>query len=105
MVLNPDVTVRARGVMEKCSMCVQRIQTSKLDAKKEGRKVIDGEIETACSSACPTNAITFGDLNDQASKVLERARADRSYRVIEEVGTQSNVYYQVKVRNTNSNIA
>lgn len=105
MVLNPDVTVRARGVMEKCSMCVQRIQTGKLDAKKEGRKVQDGEIETACASACPTNAITFGDLNDTASKVKEEAESMRAYRVIEEVGTQANVYYQVKVRNTESNIA
>ena len=105
MVLNPDVTVRARGVMEKCSLCVQRIQEGKLTAKKEGRKVMDGEIQTACSSACPTQAITFGDLNDQNSKVLAEARGDRSYRVIEEVGTQANVYYQVKVRNTESNIA
>ena len=105
MVLNPDVTVRARGVMEKCSMCVQRIQTGKLDAKKESRPVIDGEIETACSSACPTNAITFGDLNDKSSKVLERSKNDRAYRVIEEVGTQANVYYQIKVRNTDNNLA
>jgi molybdopterin-containing oxidoreductase family iron-sulfur binding subunit len=105
MVLNPDVTVRARGVMEKCSLCVQKIQEGKLTAKKEGRKVMDGEIQTACSSACPTQAITFGDLNDQNSKVLAEARGDRSYRVIEEVGTQANVYYQVKVRNTESNIA
>lgn len=105
MVLNPDVTVRARGVMEKCSMCVQRIQTGKLDAKKEGRAVMDGEIETACASACPTNAITFGDLNDKSSKVLEESKSNRAYRVIEEVGTQSNVYYQVKVRNVENNIA
>lgn len=100
MVLNPDVTVRARGVMEKCSLCVQKIQTGKLDAKKEGRKVIDGEIETACSSACPTNAITFGDLNDTESLVRKASKSNRAYRVIEEVGTQPNIYYQVKVRNT-----
>jgi molybdopterin-containing oxidoreductase family iron-sulfur binding subunit len=100
MVLNPDVTVRARGVMEKCSMCVQRIQLGKLDAKKEGRTVRDGEIETACASACPTNAITFGDLNDKASMVKKESTSKRAYRVIEEVGTQPNVYYQVKVRNT-----
>lgn len=105
MVLNPDVTVRARGVMEKCSLCVQRIQTGKLDAKKEGRAVMDGEIETACASACPTNAIAFGDLNDKSSKVLEKSKSNRAYRVIEEVGTQANVYYQVKVRNTETNIA
>lgn len=99
MVLNPDVTVRARGVMEKCSMCVQRIQEGKLNAKKEGRAVKDGEIETACSSACPTNAITFGDLNDKTTEVRKLADSHRAYRVIEEVGTEPNIYYQVKVRN------
>jgi len=105
MVLNPDVTVRARGVMEKCSLCMQRIQEGKLNAKKEGRPVVDGDIETACASACPTNAITFGDYNNKASKVLERSKSDRAFRVIEEVGTQSNVYYQVKVRNTETTSA
>jgi len=99
MVLNPDVTVRARGVMEKCSMCVQRIQEGKLTAKKDSRKVMDGEIQTACASACPTDAITFGDLNDQGTLVRKIADSDRSYRVIEEVGTEPNIYYQVKVRN------
>lgn len=105
MVLNPDVTVRARGVMEKCSLCVQRIQTGKLEAKKESRAVADGDIETACSSACPTNAITFGDFNDKSSKLLAASQSNRAYRVIEEVGTQSNIYYQTKVRNVESNIA
>lgn len=102
MVLNPDVTVRARGVMEKCSLCMQRIQEGKLTAKKEGRPVVDGDIETACASACPTNAITFGDYNNKDSKVLKGSKSDRAFRVIEEVGTQANVYYQVKVRNTES---
>src|SRR5690606_32630145 len=101
--LNPDVTVRARGVMEKCTMCVQRIQIGKLEAKKEGRKVMDGDIETACASACPTNAIIFGDLNDVSTGVHQMAIGKRSYRVIEEVGTKPNVYYQVKVRNLESN--
>lgn len=91
--------------MEKCSLCMQRIQDGKLTAKKEGRPVVDGDIETACSSACPTNAITFGDYNNKASKVLERSKSDRAFRVIEEVGTQSNVYYQVKVRNTETTSA
>lgn len=99
MVLNPDVTVRARGVMEKCSMCVQRIQEGKLTAKKDSRKVMDGEIQTACASACPTDAIVFGDLNDSETIVRKVADSDRSYRVIEEVGTEPNIYYQVKVRN------
>jgi Fe-S-cluster-containing dehydrogenase component len=99
MVLNPDVVVRSRGVMEKCSLCVQRIQEGKLDAKKAGTKVQDGAIQTACSSACPTNAITFGDHNDEGSKLAAARNHDRSYRVIEEVGQQANVYYQTKVRN------
>jgi len=102
MVLNPDVVVRSRGVMEKCSMCVQRIQEGKLDAKKAGAKVVDGAIQTACSSACPTNAITFGDLNDTSSKVRAGMESDRSYRVIEEKGQEPNIYYQTKVRNLTS---
>jgi len=105
MVLNPDVTVRARGVMEKCSMCAQRIQSGKLEAKKEGRPVKDGDIQTACASACPTNAITFGDLNDNESEILAKSQSKRAYRAVEEIGTQNNVYYQVKVRNTENNIA
>jgi molybdopterin-containing oxidoreductase family iron-sulfur binding subunit len=99
MVLNPDVTVRSRGVMEKCSMCVQRIQYGKLTAKKEGRSVKDGEIQTACQTACPTHAITFGDYNDESSLVRSFRSDDRSYALLEEVGTEPNVFYQVKVRN------
>lgn len=111
MVLNPDVVVRSRGVMEKCTMCVQNIQAGKLKAKKEGRKVVDGDIETACSSACPTHAIIFGDLNDKGtevskgSKVSERAADPRAYILLEEVGTKPNVYYLTKVRNTEENLA
>ncbi len=99
MVLNPDVVVRTRGVMEKCSLCVQRIQAGKLEAKKAGAKVVDGSIQTACSSSCPTNAITFGDLNDTESLVRLDMENDRAFRVIEEKGQQPNVYYQTKVRN------
>jgi len=105
MVLNPDVVVRARGVMEKCSMCVQRIQAGKLDAKKAGTKVQDGAIQTACSASCPTNAITFGDLNDTTSKINGDMNHNRAYRVIEEVGQQPNVYYLTKVRNLENNEA
>lgn len=111
MVLNPDVVVRSRGVMEKCTMCVQNIQAGKLKAKKEGRKVVDGDIETACSAACPTHAIIFGDLNDKGtevskgSKVSERAADPRAYILLEEVGTKPNVYYLTKVRNTEENLA
>lgn len=99
LVLNPDVVVRTRGVMEKCSMCVQRIQEGKLNAKKAGEKVQDGAIQTACSSVCPTNAIIFGDLNDKESKVAAGKENDRAYRVIEEKGQEPNIYYQTKVRN------
>ena len=100
MVLNPDVTVRARGVIEKCSMCVQQIQEGKLAAKKAGTPIKDGAIETACSAACGSGAIVFGDLNDKKSKVLEMATGDRSYHMLEEIGVKPSVNYLVKVRNT-----
>jgi molybdopterin-containing oxidoreductase family iron-sulfur binding subunit len=99
MVLNPDVTVRTRGVMEKCSMCQQRIQAGKTEAKRNGTTVLDGMIQTACSEACPTNAIVFGDLNDASSKNALRANNVRSYHALEEVGIQPNIYYMTKVRN------
>jgi molybdopterin-containing oxidoreductase family iron-sulfur binding subunit len=105
MVLNPDVVVRDRGVMEKCSFCVQGIQAAKLKAKKEGRKVADAEVQSACSESCPTNAITFGDLNDKDSWVAEKAHDERSYSLLEEVGVQPNVYYMTKVRNVEANEA
>jgi MoCo/4Fe-4S cofactor protein with predicted Tat translocation signal len=98
MVLNPDVVVRSRGVMEKCSLCVQDVQAGKLQAKKEGRPVRDGEIQTACSAACANGAIVFGDLNDD-TMVAKRAGHDRSYALLEEVGTRPNVSYMTKVRN------
>ncbi len=99
MVLNPDVTVRTRGVMEKCSFCVQRIQESKLNAKKEGRPVQDGEFTTACSDSCPTDAITVGDWNDVNSKIRKTSEGNRAYQALEEIGIQPNIWYQVKVRN------
>jgi molybdopterin-containing oxidoreductase family iron-sulfur binding subunit len=100
MVLNPDVVVRSRGVMEKCSMCVQRIQEGKLDAKKAERKLKDGEIKTACQQACPTNAIIFGDLNDEESAVTKLRKEDeRNYFVLEEIGTKPTLSYLTKVRN------
>ena len=100
MVLNPDVVVRSRGVMEKCSMCIQKTQKTILDAKLERREIKDGEFQTACSSACETGAIVFGDINDEDSKVLELKEDDRMYHLLESVGTKPNVVYQVKVRNT-----
>lgn len=102
MVLNPDVTVRARGVMEKCTFCVQRIQLGKLEARKAGRRPIDGEINTACAEACPTNAITFGDINDpesRVSQVLAEETEGRAYRVLQEIRTSPNIWYLTKIRN------
>jgi molybdopterin-containing oxidoreductase family iron-sulfur binding subunit len=107
MVLNPDVTVRSRGVMEKCSFCVQRLQEGKLNAKKEDREIIDGEVKTACMQACPTNAILFGNVNDKESKIsklrYEQQKARKFY-VLEELHVLSNVNYLTKIRNTNREI-
>ena len=100
MVINPDVTVRSRGVMEKCSMCIQMTQKTILDAKLDGREIKDGQFQTACSSACDTGAMVFGDINDEESEVLKLKEDDRMYHLLESVGTKPNVMYQVKVRNT-----
>lgn len=100
MVLNPDVNVRSRGVMEKCSMCIQMTQATILAAKNEGRVVKDGEFQTACSNACSSGAMIFGDVNDKESKVAELVQEDRMYHLLEHVGTKPNVFYHVKVRNT-----
>ncbi|CAA9210817.1 MAG: Molybdopterin oxidoreductase, iron-sulfur binding subunit [uncultured Adhaeribacter sp.] len=102
MVLNPDVTVRARGVMEKCSFCVQRIQLGKLEAKKQNRRPKDGEIITACAQSCPTNAIVFGDMKDPnslVSQVLREQEGTRAFHVLEEINVQPNVTYLTKIRN------
>jgi molybdopterin-containing oxidoreductase family iron-sulfur binding subunit len=104
MVLNPDVTVRSRGVIEKCSFCVQRIQEAKLTAKIEKRILRDGDLKVACQTACPTGAITFGDMNDKNSAISRELAADRTYKVLEEVNTASSVGYQVKVLNKNNSI-
>ena len=101
MVINPDVTVRSRGVIEKCSLCIQMTQKTILDAKREGRVILDGEFQTACSNACSNGAIVFGDSNDEESQVTELKKNDRMYHLLESVGTKPNVFYQVKVRNTN----
>ena len=100
MVINPDVNVRSRGVMEKCSMCIQMTQKTILDAKRDGRVIKDGEFQTACSNACSTGAMIFGDVNDEASKVTGLLADDRMYHLLEHVGTKPNVIYHVKVRNT-----
>ncbi len=101
MVLNPDVVVRSRGVMEKCSMCIQMTQKTILDAKRDGRPVKNGEFKTACSAACETGAIAFGDINAEKSEIHELKENKRMYHLLEAVGTKPNVFYQTKVRNTN----
>lgn len=102
MVLNPDVTVRAKGVIEKCSFCIQRIQEKKLKAKLENRKLEDNEIKTACMQTCPTDAIIFGDLNDPESKVSKMFKNKRNYHLLEEIHTLPSVGYLTKIRNVNT---
>ena len=105
MVLNPDVTVRARGVMEKCSFCVQRIQLGKLEAKKQKRRPIDGEVVTACAQSCPTEAILFGDMRDPSSRIsqlLRREDGERAFHVLDSINVQPNVTYLTKIRNSAS---
>ena len=101
MVLNPDVVVRSRGVMEKCSMCIQMTQATILKAKKEGRAVNTDEFETACSSACTTGAMVFGDVNNKKDEVAALAEDKRAYNVLDYLQTKPNVIYQVKIKNTN----
>ena len=100
LVLNPDVTTRSRGVMEKCTMCIQRIQGGRLQAKIEKRPLRDLEIKTACQQTCPTNAIIFGDKNDPNSEVNKALANERTYYVLQELNVQPGVGYQTKVRNT-----
>ena len=105
MVLNPDVTVRARGVMEKCTFCIQRIQLGKLEAKKQKRRPQDGEIVTACAQSCPTDAIVFGDMRDpesRISKLLRREDGERAFHSLESINVQPNVTYLTKIRNSES---
>jgi len=100
MVLNPDVVVRAKGVIEKCSLCVQRIQEKKLNAKLENRMLEDGEIIPACAQACPADAIVFGDMNNEESKINKFFKNPRNYHLLEELHTLPSVGYLTKVRNT-----
>ncbi len=110
MVLNPDVTVRSRGVMEKCTFCVQRIQAGKLEAKKDNRRPEDGEVNTACAKSCPSDALVFGDMKDPNSKISKllkiksmdkgvEAQEERAYHVLEELRVMPNIWYLTKVRN------
>lgn len=98
LVLNPDVTVRSRGVMEKCSFCVQRIQEAKIEAKRLGKPLEDGAIKAACQQSCPAQAIAFGDLNDPQSQVAQWVKQPRRYRVLEEINVRPSVHYLKIVR-------
>jgi Fe-S-cluster-containing dehydrogenase component len=99
LVFNPDLTVRTRGVMEKCTFCVQRIREAKDRAKDQARKVLDGELKTACQQSCPTNAIFFGDINDKNTRVSQVAADPRGYHVLEELNVRPSVTYLTKIRN------
>jgi molybdopterin-containing oxidoreductase family iron-sulfur binding subunit len=98
LVFNPNVVIRSRGVMEKCSFCVQRIEEAKIETRRLGQPLADGTIKTACEQSCPAQAIVFGDLNDSNSRVAVLAASRRAYRVLEEINTQPAVRYLKLVR-------
>lgn len=103
-VYNPEVTVRSRGVMEKCSYCVQRISAARIEAQIEGRRIRDGEVKTACQQACPTQAIIFGDLNDRGSHVVQLKRSPRDYPLLAELNTRPRTTYLARLTNPNPEI-
>jgi len=103
MILNPDVTVRERGIMEKCTFCIQRIQEARIAAKSEGREIRDRDIRTACEQSCPTQAIVFGDMNDPESELARRMNDPRHYRVLEELGIKPSIGYLTLVMNKETN--
>jgi molybdopterin-containing oxidoreductase family iron-sulfur binding subunit len=96
---NPDVTVRSRGVMEKCSFCIQRINAGRIDAKRENRAIADGEVVTACQQACPTRAIVFGNINDESAEVTRLKQSPLNYSVLGELNTRPRTTYLARVTN------
>jgi len=101
MQYNPNVSVRMRGTMEKCSYCVQRIQEARISARRDDRKLRDGDIKTACQQACASGCISFGDLNDSSSRVAKLSKLDRQYKLLPEIGTQPRTTFLAKIRNPN----
>ena len=101
---NPDVSVRSRGVMEKCSYCVQRVTAARIAADKENRPIRDGEVVTACQQACPASAITFGNMNDPASRIAKLHANERTYQVLADQNTRPRTRYVAEVLNLNSEL-
>jgi molybdopterin-containing oxidoreductase family iron-sulfur binding subunit len=101
MMRNPDVTVRSRGVMEKCTYCVQRINHKRIDSEREDRKISDSELQTACQQSCPANAIVFGNINDPSSLVSKWKAKNRNYGLLDDLNTRPRTTYLAEIRNPN----